>query len=144
MNSVLLPNDLFACLKYSPRWSHYPDPFDSFVLRPGSLAQRFLLLGDWRATRGHLAVQSDVLLPFFRDIILVVNRFDWTFRDSRFAVDTVIRIDKQHRLALAKRLAWADNNAIGVLAAETRLGDDHRHNQTPGDKDTTLSESSVW
>ncbi len=95
------------------------------------IGQRFFPLGDAGALRGHLGIQLDVFLHVFRDVILVENGFDWALRDAGFTIDTFIRIDVQHRFAFVEAFDGANDNAIGISAAITGLGDDMSHFKTP-------------
>src|SRR5690606_17258234 len=60
-----------------------------------------------RATRGRvwkiveeLVVGGDVVLPLLRHVVLVEDRLDRADRLARTAVDTLIRMDVQHAVAL--------------------------------------------
>jgi hypothetical protein len=52
----------------------------------------------------------------------VKNRFDRAFRNARFAVNALIGMDVQHRVAFVKALDGTNHDAIGVSAAIARLG----------------------
>ncbi len=55
------------------------------------------------------------------------NRLDGAFGHTRFAIDAMERVNVKHRLSLVETVARADNDAIGMLAANTRFGNDKRH-----------------
>src|SRR5690606_38390818 len=87
----------------------------------------FFLLGDHRALRRKLSVQRGVVFPLFREVVFVEDGLDRTFGNARLAVDAFIRMDVEHRLTLVKTLDRTDDNAVGVLAVETRLRNDVSH-----------------
>ena len=49
------------------------------------------------------------------------------FWDAGFAIDTLFRVNEEHRFTLVEALDWADCHAIGVFAVEAGLGDYVRH-----------------
>ena len=78
--------------------------------------QRLFTLGNVLTSFGFFSVDLDVLLPFFWQIILVINRFDRALRNACFAVNALVRTDVQHRLTLVETFYWAHDNTIGVTA----------------------------
>jgi len=91
------------------------------------LLHRLFLFGDDRALRGEFFVEFCVRFPFFREVVFMEDRLDGAFGDARFAVDAFIRVDVQHLLAFIETLDRADNNAIGVFAAEAGLSNNVGH-----------------
>jgi hypothetical protein len=74
-----------------------------------------------------LGIQSGEVFPFLRKVVLVENRFDRALRNTGLAVDALIRMDIEHLCAFIEAIDRADNDAIGVLAVEARLGDNVSH-----------------
>ena len=89
--------------------------------------ERRSFLDDRRADLRHLGIQCDEVALVGWDILLVEDRLDRTFVEARIAVDALVWVDVQHVLAIAKAIAGANNNAVGVFATETRLGDNVSH-----------------
>ena len=58
---------------------------------------------------------------------LMENGFHRALRNASFAVDAFIRVDVQHLLPLVETLDGADDYAVRVLAAKTRLRYDVSH-----------------
>ena len=110
----------------NPAWSIDQRGVLSFRVWKGRLfaGQRFFLFSDDRARRSHFFVEGCVGGPFRRQVVFVEDGFDRAFRDAGFAVDALIRMDEEHRLAFVKAFDRADDDAVSVLAVETRLGDD--------------------
>ena len=52
-----------------------------------------------------------------------------TLVSARLAIDTRFRIDKQHLLSLVKTITRTDCHALRILAVETGLCDDKRHDK---------------
>lgn len=86
----------------------------------GSLAERVLLFSDHGKRWTQIGIQLGELSPFFRQVIFVEDRLDRTFGNTRFAVDALVRVDVEHLLAFVEAFHGANNDAIGVLARETR------------------------
>ena len=84
-------------------------------------------LRDLQALRSHLAVQLDVVVPFFRHVAFVVDSLDGALRNACSAVDALYWVNEDDRLALVKTLGRALDNAVCILTAETRFGHDHCH-----------------
>ena len=49
------------------------------------------------------------------------------FGDARLTVDALIRMDVEQRFTFIETLDRTDDHTVGVLAVETRFGDDVRH-----------------
>ena len=94
-------------------------------VEPSSQTQWGLLFCDLRAASDHLAIQLDVVLPGFRDIIFEVNRFDRTLRDARLAIDAVIRGDVTLTIPVAldsgDRFAVYEGGKTVGLGAATKV-----------------------
>jgi hypothetical protein len=89
--------------------------------------QRLFSLSDVFTFFRLVSIDLDVTGPFFGHFIFVENRFDRAFRHASFAIDALIGVDVEHRVAFVKALDWANDNAIGVAATITRLGDNMSH-----------------
>jgi hypothetical protein len=76
---------------------------------------------------GHRGVEVSERHPFFRQVILVENGLRWTFGNTRFAVDAIVGMDVKHPLPFVEAIRGTDDDAVGVFAPETRLGDDVCH-----------------
>ena len=94
---------------------------------PGGVGHRFFLLGNDRTLRRQFGVERCVVLPFGRKIVFVEDGFDRTLRDARFAVDALIGMNIEHRLALVETLYGANHNTVGVFAVETGFGNNVGH-----------------
>ena len=90
-------------------------------------SERILAVDDARALGGHFRVERDVVFPLLGDRVIRVDGFDRTFAAAGVAMDAGVRIDEQHTLAFVKAVAGADDDAVGVLAAETRFRHDVGH-----------------
>ena len=90
-------------------------------------AEWILLLGDHRKLGGHLGVQCREVLPFGRQVVFVEDCLDRTLGHARLAVDAFVGVDVEHLVPFVEAFDGADDYAVGVLASETRLGDDVRH-----------------
>jgi hypothetical protein len=55
------------------------------------------------------------------------DRFDWAFRNASLTIDALFGMDVQHLFPLIKALDRANYNAIGVSAANARLGNNVGH-----------------
>src|SRR6185312_9171682 len=73
----------------------------------GAIGQRLLALGDGRTDRRHLPIQRYEFSPHVGDIVFVEDCLDRALRDTGFAVDAMLGIDKQHLLSLMKAVARA-------------------------------------
>src|SRR5262249_3076106 len=75
--------------------------------------------------------------PLRRDGIFVEDGPDGALGGARLAVDAMVRVDVEHLPPLVEAVARADRDAVGVLAADARLGNDERHElllvERPGD-----------
>ena len=93
------------------------------------IRERFFLLSqNFAIARLRLGgVQLQIALPLFRKIVLVEGRFDGRLGNTRFAVDTLFRMDVKHLVAFVETFHWANNYAIGVFAPRAWLGYDMRH-----------------
>jgi hypothetical protein len=91
------------------------------------LYERFLFLSDDWALRGHLFVELDERLPFFRHVVFVEDGFDGTLGHARFAIDALIGVDVENFLAFVEAFNGANDHAIGVLASKARFANDVRH-----------------
>jgi hypothetical protein len=85
------------------------------------------LLVDHRALGCLLCVESGEVFPFLREVVLVEDRLDRALRNTGLAVDALIRMDIEHLCPFIEAIDRADNDTIGVLAVEARLGDNVSH-----------------
>ena len=99
------------------------------------------MLRDARALWCHFSIQRSVIRPLGRKVIFVENRRDWTLRDTRFAVDAFIRMDKQDRFPFVEAFDWTNDYAVRVFTVEARLGNDMSHT-TPFQASYSGNESS--
>jgi hypothetical protein len=58
------------------------------------------------------------------------DRIDGTFRNSRLAVNALVRIDIEHLLAFIEAFDRTYDNTICVLAGKARLGNDMGHRRS--------------
>src|SRR4029079_4648830 len=65
-----------------------------------TVGKRLLALDDRGTGRGHLPVERHELRPRFGDVVLVKNRIDGALRDTRLAINALLRIDEQHPFSL--------------------------------------------
>ena len=93
----------------------------------GFFGQRRLLFCDHRTGSGKLSVQFRVASPFFREIVLVEDGFNWTLGNARFAVDAFFRVDDQNRFTFIEALDRANHDAVCVFAVEAWFGNDVCH-----------------
>lgn len=91
------------------------------------IRQRLLLFGNHFRLRSHFRVQLDVVFPFVGHVVLVKNGLNRAFRDTSFAIDALLRVDVKHLFALIKALDRTNNDAIGVSATFTGLGNNVGH-----------------
>src|SRR5688572_29430420 len=83
-----------------------------------SSRQRLFLFRDALALRRHLGVQCGESFPLLGDVVFLEDRLDRALGNARFAVDALVRVNVQHLLTLVEALHGANDDAIGVLAAE--------------------------
>jgi hypothetical protein len=57
----------------------------------------------------------------------VEDRSDRAFRNARFTVDALIRMDEEDRFTFVETLYWTNDYTICVFAVEAWLGDDMSH-----------------
>jgi hypothetical protein len=60
-------------------------------------------------------------------MVLVINGLDRALGYARTAVNAVVWVDVKHLIAFPKAISRAHDHAVGVFAAEARLGNDERH-----------------
>jgi hypothetical protein len=89
--------------------------------------QRLFSLGDVFTLFGFVCVKLNKACPFFRNFVLVEDRFDRAFWNARFAINALIGVDVKHLLAFVETLYWADDDAISVTASVTWLGNYMSH-----------------
>src|SRR5262245_44238350 len=63
-------------------------------------------------------------------IVFLIDRFYRALRDTRPAVDAVLRVDVELRLVAVEALHRADDDAVRVLAVDARFGHDVGHART--------------
>jgi hypothetical protein len=73
-----------------------------------------------------------------RNVLFVENRLDRTFVKARITVDAFNWVDIKHLVTIAKAIAGANDDAIGVFASETILRHDIRHAASPGNEGMPL------
>src|SRR5215471_8853351 len=78
-----------------------------------------------------LLVDLGVLLPLGRQLIVDEDRLDGAHRLARAAVDALIRMDVEHRLALVDAVHGADFHAGLVLDIDAGFRDHVRHSDLP-------------
>lgn len=91
------------------------------------LGQGRLLFGDNRALRGHFGVELDKCLLVFGHVVLMEDGFDGAFGHAGFAIDAFVRMDIEDLLAFVEALDRANDDAVGVLAAEAGLANNVGH-----------------
>src|SRR3981081_1449638 len=74
-----------------------------------------------------LGVELNVLRPRGRHGRVVENRLDGTLRQTRLAVNAMLRINVEHLLVLIEAVAGTDGDAVGVLAVMTGFANDEGH-----------------
>ena len=82
--------------------------------------QRLFTLGDVLTRFGLISIDLNVLLHFFGKIVFVENRFDRALGHACFAIDTLVRMDVEHRFAFVETLYGTDYDAVCVPATVTR------------------------
>src|SRR5205814_9070088 len=65
--------------------------------------------------------------PPISTLLPYTTLFRSAFGDASFAVNALIRMDVEHLLPFIKALNRADDDAVGVLAAEAGLANDVSH-----------------
>jgi hypothetical protein len=83
-------------------------------------AQPFELGGAFR-------VQFNEPYPRIRNCGVRKDRFHGAFRSTAVAVDAVLRGNVELHVVSVEAFAWADDNAIGVLAVVARLANNKGH-----------------
>src|SRR5262249_58020436 len=78
-----------------------------------------------------LLVDFGVLLPLGRQLIIDEDRLDRADRLARTAVDALIRMDVEHRLALVDAIHGTDFHAGLVLDIDAGFRDHVRHSDLP-------------
>src|SRR5882762_1518777 len=91
------------------------------------IGQRGLAFGDARPVLREFGVQLDHVLLIARNILLRHDRVDWALGDAHRAVDAFIGVDGQEVRTFAEAVDRAHVDAVGVLAADARFGDDVGH-----------------
>src|SRR5487761_1904470 len=79
-----------------------------------------------RTTRGSefnekFGVNFGVVLPLRRNVIFVIDRFDWTYRLARSAIHALIRLYVEHSRALIDAINWALFDAGLIFHIDTGL-----------------------
>ena len=62
-----------------------------------------------------------------RHIIFSVDCIDRALRNANCAIDALVWVDHEKIGTLAKAVNWANINAVGVFAADTRFGNNVSH-----------------
>jgi hypothetical protein len=86
-----------------------------------------LLAGDFWALGSHLGVEGDEFPPLSRYVVLVKDGLHGAFWLAAIAVNADRGVDVQHLFALAKAVAGADHDTVGVFAAKAWLGNNVGH-----------------
>src|SRR5690242_13930415 len=81
-----------------------------------------------------LGVQLDVTRPRGRHVGLLEDSPDRALGDTCPAVDAVLGVDVELPVVAVEALARTDDHAVGVLAADARLGHDMGHGAPPSGK----------
>jgi hypothetical protein len=106
-----------------------PEARAARLVRRGGLftRERLFLFGDHRALGRHFGVELDEGLLIFGHVVLMEDGLDGAFGHASFAVDALVGVNVEDLFAFVKALDGADDNAIGVLAAEARLANNVGH-----------------
>jgi hypothetical protein len=80
-----------------------------------------------------LSIYFAKLLPLRRDIIFVVDSFNWANRFASATVNALIRLDIKHARAFVDAINRAFFDARLIFNIDTRFGNNVRH-----------EESSIW
>src|SRR6267142_2777472 len=78
-----------------------------------------------------LLVQLDEALPLIRRLVFREDRLDRAHGLTRAAVDALVRMDVEHRLAFVDAIHRTDLDAGLVLHVDARFSDDVRHQLLP-------------
>src|SRR5262245_11105600 len=78
-----------------------------------------------------LLVQLDEVLPLIGRLVLSEDRLDRAHRLASAAVDALVRMDVEHRVAFVDAVHRTHLDAGLVLHVDARLGDDVRHQVLP-------------
>src|SRR5215467_15005543 len=78
-----------------------------------------------------LLVQLDEVLPLIGRLVFREDRLDRAHGLTSAAVDALVRMDIEHRLAFVDAIHRTDLDAGLVLHVDARLGDDVRHQVLP-------------
>lgn len=91
----------------------------------------FLFHDLWRL--GALfSVELNKFVPLLWDVCFVENCFDWTLDSACVAVDALVWVDVKHLFVLVEAVTRADNDTVGIFAAEAGSGNDVGHDrETP-------------
>src|SRR5215831_9029705 len=76
-------------------------------------------------------VQLDEVLPLIGRLVFREDRLDRAHGLTSAAVDALVRMDVEHRLAFVDAIHWTHLDAGLVLHIDARLGDDVRHQVLP-------------
>jgi hypothetical protein len=76
-----------------------------------------------------LRVQGNESRPLLRRLVERENRFHRARWDTGAAVDALVRVNVEHFVPFVETLYRAHNDAIGVLATKTGLGNDVSHDE---------------
>jgi hypothetical protein len=98
------------------------------------LALTVFFVGQWFLAFGYvfrvfdfIGVELNEVFPFIRNVVFVIDGFNWTFRNACFAIDAFIWMDIQHVVAGIKTLDWANNHTVCVTATIARFSDNVSH-----------------
>jgi hypothetical protein len=82
-----------------------------------------------------LGINFWILFPFAGNVILIINRLDWTDRLARTAIDALIRLDVEHAVAFINAIHWALFDAGLIFHIDTWLSNHICHEQPPEGKE---------
>ena len=108
------------------------------------LSGSLFLFENTGAQRNHLCIQRLILFPCFGKIDVHENGGGGAFVGTGFAINTLLRVDKQHRFAFMKALARANDHAICKLAVKTRFSNNMRHGRLPKQVDESENIGVDW
>src|SRR5262245_12283722 len=86
---------------------------------------------DSRIVLEELLIQLDEVLPLIGRLVLSEDRLDRAHRLASAAVDALVRMDVEHRVAFVDAVHRTHLDAGLVLNVDARLGDDVRHQVLP-------------
>ena len=92
-----------------------------------SFGHRCLLFSNSWALRSHFGIQFFVSSPVCWQVIFMEDRFYWTFRNARFAVNTFVWMNEENSFAFIEALHRTHNHTIRVLTVEARLCNNMSH-----------------